>query len=68
MAEPKKMGRPKREGPKMPNALSIRGSLEWREWLARVAKQQRVTPTQAIDLALVEWAKRAKLDPPPRRV
>lgn len=68
MGQPKKMGRPKREGPKVPNAFSIRGSQEWREWLVRFAEHHRTNPTQAIDLALAEFAKRSKFEPPPKRI
>lgn len=68
MSTSKKMGRPPIDRPKVPNALSVRGTQEWRDWLAEIAETLRVTPTQLIDMGLAEIAAKHKLKPPPRRI
>lgn len=50
-----------------PNVFSIRGTKEWREWLARFAIHQRMTPTALVDHALAEAARRAGFEEPPPR-
>jgi hypothetical protein len=64
----KKATREKPPVASQPNSLSIRGSLEWREWLQWYAEQRRTTPTGLIDLALAVMAKQDKVKPPPRRI
>lgn len=64
--EPKRMGRPPK--PSRRNVLAVRGSEEWREWLAEFAADRRTTPTGLIDLALAELAKGQKFKGPPDRV
>jgi hypothetical protein len=61
-----KRGRPPK--PSQPNALSIRGSAEWREFLVEFADHQRTTPTGLIDAALAELARRRGFRVPPKRI
>jgi hypothetical protein len=43
----------------------VRGSTEWREWLAEFAEARRTT-TGVIDQALASLVKADKFRPPPR--
>jgi hypothetical protein len=52
----------------MPNALTIRGSVEWRAWLHRLAAKHRTRPTILIDQLLAEFAKRDGFEEPPPRI
>jgi hypothetical protein len=71
------MARPKKRKEAPPKAagqgprqviLSVRGSAEWRDWLNRLAKHNRVKSADAIDHALVMWARATGfLEPPPER-
>jgi hypothetical protein len=50
-----------------PNAITIRGSAEWKDWLDRFASKMRVKPTAIIDLALAKLAEQERFaEPPPR--
>lgn len=51
-----------------PNAIVIRGSKAWREWLIAVAASERSKPTAVIDQALAEWAVRHGRPTPPERL
>ncbi len=53
--------------PTQPNAITIRGSAEWKEWLEAFAAKMRSKPTAIIDLALAKLAAQEGFsDPPPR--
>jgi hypothetical protein len=45
------------DGPR-PNALVVRGSAEWREWLRKVAEHDRTSVAEAIDRAMVDYARK----------
>jgi hypothetical protein len=68
MARPK--GRPKKVGglnPR-PTALTVKGNLEWRDWVERVAEHCRTDIAKLVDAAIVEYAeKRGFAEKPPRR-
>lgn len=50
-----------------PNAITIRGSAEWKGWLEAYAAKLRTKPTLLIDAALAERAARDGFtEPPPR--
>lgn len=68
-SEPKKTS-PKRRQPKpsQPNAITIRGSAEWREWLNELAGECETTPTGAIARGLAELAESKNFRKPPRRI
>jgi hypothetical protein len=67
MAERKKPGpRPSERGP-LAIVWLIKGTPEWRSWLARFAESQGTTPTAILDRMLEREARRAKFDPPPSR-
>lgn len=51
------------EGPR-PTALSIKGTLAWREWVDRGAKHCRTDVAKLIDAALVEYLKARGFDEP----
>jgi hypothetical protein len=51
-----------------PNAITIRGSAEWKQWLERFAAKMRVKPTAIIDLALAKLAERERFAEPPPRI
>jgi hypothetical protein len=54
-------------GGTQPNAITIRGSAEWKDWLDRFAAKMRVKPTAIIDLALAKLAEQERFpEPPPR--
>lgn len=73
MARPKKRKEaspgPKAEGPgPRQMILSVRGTPEWRDWLNRLAEHNRVKTADAIDHALVAWARATGfIEPPPKR-
>src|SRR4051794_35481621 len=57
---------PARKGTQ-PNAITIRGSEEWKGWLDRFAAKLRSKPTAVIDLALAKLAQQEGFpEPPPR--
>jgi hypothetical protein len=50
-----------------PNAITIRGSAEWKGWLEAFAAKMRSRPTAVIDLALAKLAEQERFtEPPPR--
>jgi hypothetical protein len=50
-----------------PNAITIRGSEEWKDWLDQFAAKMRSKPTAVIDLALAKLAQQEGFrEPPPR--
>jgi hypothetical protein len=50
-----------------PNVLTLRGSVEWKDWLDRFAARMRTKPTAIIDLALAKLAEQERFpEPPPR--
>lgn len=69
VAPSKRRGRPKvsAEGPKG-NVLSIRGSVEWRAWVGRLADHSRLKVADVIDRAMLAYAKQEGFaEPAPRR-
>lgn len=73
MARPKKRKEAKpAQAPETPGPrqviLSVRGTPEWRGWLTRLAEHNRVKMADAIDHALVAWARQTGFtEPPPKR-
>ena len=51
-----------------PNAITIRGSAEWTDWLKRFAAKMRAKPTAVIDLALAKLAEQERFAEPPPRI
>lgn len=51
-----------------PNAITIRGSAKWKEWLEGFAKHLRSKPTQVIDRSLAKLAEIEKYKEPPDRM
>ena len=51
-----------------PNAITIRGSQEWKEWLEQFALKLRSKPTSVIDLALAKLAEQEGFREPPQRM
>ena len=51
-----------------PNAITIRGSAEWKQWLERFAAKMRMRPTAIIDLALAKLADQERFAEPPPRI
>ncbi len=51
-----------------PNAITLRGSAEWKAWLDRFAEKMRTKPTAVIDLALAKLAEQEKFPGPPSRM
>jgi hypothetical protein len=48
--------------------LSIRGRVEWRDWLARAAEYDRSTIVEMIDRAVTRYAREIGFkEPPPER-
>ena len=71
MAEPKKArgkaGRPKSASPKK-QAVSLRGSDEWRDWLNKLAEHCSMPATVVVSQALKMYAKANEFaDPMPPR-
>ena len=54
--------------PTQPNAISIRGSAEWKEWLEAFAAKMRSKPTAIIDLGLAKLAAQEGFPEPPPRI
>jgi hypothetical protein len=51
-----------------PNAITIRGSAEWKNWLEAFAARMRTGPTALIDLALAKLAHQEDFQEPPPRI
>jgi hypothetical protein len=51
-----------------PNAITIRGSAAWKEWLDQFAAKCRLKPTQLIDTLLAEKASEMGFTEPPPRI
>ena len=48
--------------------MTIKGTVEWKEWLDRLADFSRLPSTVLIDVALADWAKQHGFEePPPKR-
>lgn len=55
-------------GSTQPNAITIRGSAEWKGWLEQFAMKLRTRPTAVIDLALAKLAEQERFNEPPPRM
>lgn len=54
--------------PPRQNAVVLRGTVEWRDWLKRVAEFDRTNVAALFDRSVVEYAKaRGFTEPPPAR-
>ena len=51
-----------------PNAITIRGSADWKSWLEDFAARMRTKPTAVIDLALAKLAHQEGFREPPTRI
>jgi hypothetical protein len=51
-----------------PNAITIRGSSDWKSWLEDFAARMRTKPTAVIDLALAKLAHQEGFREPPPRI
>lgn len=51
-----------------PNAITIRGSARWKDWLDRFARRLRSKPTLIIDQALTRFAEHEGFERPPERM
>jgi hypothetical protein len=51
-----------------PNAITIRGSSDWKSWLEDFAGRMRTKPTAVIDLALAKLAHQEGFREPPPRI
>jgi hypothetical protein len=51
-----------------PNAITIRGSADWKSWLEDFAGRMRTKPTAVIDLALAKLAQQEGFREPPQRI
>jgi hypothetical protein len=51
-----------------PNAITIRGSADWKGWLEEFAGRMRTKPTAVIDLALAKLAHQEGFREPPPRI
>jgi hypothetical protein len=51
-----------------PTALTIRGSLDWREWVERGAEHCRTDTAKLVDAALIDYLRsRGFAEDPPKR-
>jgi hypothetical protein len=66
-SKPRK-GRPPSERGRLRLVLSLKGNDAWKDWLVDYAKSKDLTPTELLDAALAQMAKRDRHAPPPRRV
>ena len=68
MARPKKTAAKSSTPGAGPTALTIRGNLDWREWVQRGADHCRTDVAKLVDAALVEYLKaRGFEETPPKR-
>jgi hypothetical protein len=68
VAPKKKMGRPKKVGPKPQAVVTVRCLDPWKIWLDRFAKAEGAELSVLIEKALFEHAKRRKFETPPVRI
>ena len=61
-------GPARRPVPSQPNAITIRGSADWKRWLEAFAAKMRSKPTAVIDLALAKLAQQEGFSEPPPRM
>ena len=61
-------GPARRPVPTQPNAITIRGSVEWKRWLEAFAAKMRSKPTAVIDLGLAKLAAQEGFPEPPPRI
>jgi len=62
----KKRTAPQPSAPKG-TVFSIKGSPEWRDWMAMLADHARTDMAKLVDSLLVEYARKHNLPSPPRR-
>ena len=72
MATPKRKPKPQPPPPKTADGrsvvIAIKGTVEFRDWLAGLADHERLTGVQLVERALVEYAERRSYPKPaPRR-
>ncbi len=68
MARPKKKpDHPSKFGPRQPQAVNLRGSNAWKEWLEELAKANRQSISGVIDTALATFARQIGFREPPQR-
>lgn len=64
----KKATKPKAAEPPADTAMSIKMTVKFRDWIARLADSERLTSVQVIERAVVEYAQARKFpEPAPRR-
>jgi hypothetical protein len=65
---PPKPDRPRSDWERKPLVVQIRGSLEWKAWVERVAEFDRHSVAEFADRAMAEYAQRIGFaERPPRR-
>lgn len=68
IAMAKKRAKPRADAKRRPLVLTMRGNLEWKAWLERLAKHSRSSTSVCVDQALAEFAKMRGFDEaPPER-
>jgi hypothetical protein len=63
-----KSGAPRQPVPTQPNAITIRGSAEWKAWLEAFAAKMRSKLTAIMDLALARLAVQEGFEEQPPRI
>jgi hypothetical protein len=63
----KRMGRPPSGLPRIPVALTIRGTDHWKQWVVGYAEETGLDYSELVAVALAEKARREKRLPPPSR-
>ncbi len=64
----KSRAKPLPDDDRRPTVLTVKGTPEWKEWLAKLAKHCRMKTAVVVDLALIDFAKKQGFDePPPER-
>ena len=63
----KKRGpKPSAEGPREA-LIALKCRQEYKDWVSRLARKHRTTPSHIIDVALVKFAEADGFEPPPER-
>jgi hypothetical protein len=57
---------PSKEGPRL-QVLTVRGRVDWKNWLVRFAEHDRADMVDLIDHALTAYAKATGFEAPPKR-
>ena len=67
LAMAKKRGPAPKPDERRESSMAFRCKADYKDWVIRLARKHRMTPSQLIDAALVRFAEAADFEAPPER-